>query len=299
MFPMSNKTFCKILIVLLTLVIQVKSIDAKEIKIGKHKISLDSKYKWIENSTPTQLYGTPVKVKSFAAFDENNFLIKTIETTKVERPNRYGDRVRAAIISFVNSGNRSEQCVNNEKYLYFELNNRGYNCLIVRKVQTEIYFNYSNLNWIDKRRNLKNLFRKNDINEPIYMLRSDHIIVKGSGETYWISYMINPDSLDSDLNNLKKQWINLSLKRHSNFQDSIGLKRKLNLNYPSFDKSKSTNQIEKDIFEKIILTNESKNNKNLDNKSIVEEIKQLDELYKNGALSKDEFEAAKKILLKK
>ena len=131
------------------------------------------------------------------------------------------------------------------------------------------------------------------------MLRSDHIIVKGSGETYWISYMINPDSLDSDLNNLKKQWINLSLKRHSNFQDSIGLKRKLNLNYPSFDKSKSTNQIEKVIFEKIILTDESKNNKNLDNKNIVEEIKQLDELYKNGALSKDEFEAAKKILLKK
>ena len=105
-----------------------------------------------------------------------------------------------------------------------------------------MYFNYSKLSWSDKRRNLKNLFRKNNINEPFYMLRSDHIIVKGSGETFWISFMINPEALDVDLKILKEQWINLSLKRHSNFQDSIGIKRKLNLNNTSFDKSRSTRE---------------------------------------------------------
>ena len=296
---MSIKTFYKILIVLLALVLQVKSIDAKEINIGKHKISLDSKYKWIKNSTPVQLYGTPVNIVSFAAFDENNFLIKTIEITEVDRPNRFGDRVRTAIISFVNSGNRTEQCKNNEKYLYFEINNRGYNCLIVRKIQTEMYFNYSKLSWNDKRRNLKNLFRKNNINEPLYMLRSDHIIVKGSGETFWISFMINPEALDADLKILKEKWINLSLKRHSNFQDSIGIKRKLKLNNTSFDKSKSTNEIEKNIFEKTISINKSKTDKNLDKKNIVEQLNQLNEHYKSGVLTKEEFEAAKKILLKK
>ena len=45
-------------------------------------------------------------------------------------------------------------------------------------------------------------WNKNNIKIPKKMLRSDHIIAKSTGSTYWISFMINKEVFNGDEKNL-------------------------------------------------------------------------------------------------
>ena len=57
------------------------------------------------------------------------------------------------------------------------------------------------------------------------------------------------------------------------------------------------NKMRKNSFNSISINTSNNINKSDGNLNIVEQIKQLDDLYKSGALTKEEFEKAKKKIL--
>ena len=130
-------------------------------------------------------------------------------------------------------------------------------------------------------------------------------------------------------------WSNLAFKRHDEFQESLKIKSKLDLVSDGFDKKQNLDYYEKSFFSSNV---KDENNINLDKKKAKEEkerkakeekerkakeekerkakedksksedelsvddlmskIKELNEMYKSGLISKDEFEMLKDKLLK-
>ena len=79
------------------------------------------------------------------------------------------------------------------------------------------------------------------------------------------------------MENFKK----IAAKRHKNFEETVGAKKRHLL----------------DLSQLISDNAHQKNSKNKSGKNIVAELKTLNELYKSGALTKEEFEKAKKKIL--
>ena len=140
----------------------------------------------------------------------------------------------------------------------------------------------------------------------------------------------NPNIIDGYPNYKKKmdQWINLALKRHQEFQDTFKIRKKIKLENNNFNINENLKYFE-DIFYlsdfisdenlKVIeeekakkaaeqKAKEEKAKKNKEEKSksedeisvddLMSKIKELNEMYKSGVISKDEFEMLKKKLLK-
>ena len=80
-------------------------------------------------------------------------------------------------------------------------------------------------------------------------------------------------------NNFKK----ITAKRHKNFEEVVGAKKRHLLDFSQF------------IFD----NTQQKKSKNKSGKNIVAELEKLNELYKSGALTKEEFKKAKKKILSK
>ena len=354
---MKLKKNIKFLLILSTILLFGKLAIADEVKINKYKIELDPKYKWLKNYSSITEMGIPLKIEAYGALDNNNTIIQTLEIFEVKRPDRYASDIRDYMVSIAKSGNKGGECKNKSEYYYFEFNERGFNCLVVRSFDSKVDLNI-NTDFPEMRKNLKALFNKNNIKIPKKMLRSDHIIAKSTGSTYWISFMINKEVFNGDEKNLINNWINLSLKRHKNFEEGIKIKRKLSLNYESFDEKITLEELKKNLNEdknlldvsnlNKILEEEKKlkiekeklktktlklkkqkelelkkqkelelkkqkelelkkkkekknklKNQNLNKGTIVDQLKELTELYESGALTKEQFEAAKKIVLGK
>ena len=79
------------------------------------------------------------------------------------------------------------------------------------------------------------------------------------------------------MENFKK----IAAKRHKNFEEVVGAKKHHLL----------------DLSQLISDNAQQKNSKNKSGKNIVAELEKLNELYKSGALTKEEFEKAKKTIL--
>ena len=136
----------------------------------------------------------------------------------------------------------------------------------------------------------------------------------------------NPTMIGSypELNQYMNNWIKLSLRRHDEFQNKLKIKNKLDLKYANFDLSKDLNAY-KDLFnnfnnnqiiedeKKAKLAAEKKAKEEKEKKAkektlksdnelsvddIMSKIKELNEMYKSGLISKDEFEMLKNKLLK-
>ena len=77
-----------------------------------------------------------------------------------------------------------------------------------------------------------------------------------------------------------KKWMSISAERHRNFENSVKALERHHLNLDEF----------------ALVNSESNNNTEVSN-DIVKEIQKLNDLYKDGVLTKEEFEKAKKKIL--
>ena len=149
---------------------------------------------------------------------------------------------------------------------------------------------------------LRRYIEKNKIELPKVALFSNHSYFSRlrAGKWYLISYQIDPkilggpknkfiteDSSEYHRNNIEnypehkkimEKWISLSAKRHKDFENSINAldRHKLDLD---------------DLITAEVIPNTN------GSKDISSQLQKLYELYKNGVLSKEEFEKAKKKLL--
>ena len=112
--------------------------------------------------------------------------------------------------------------------------------------------------------------------------KSNQLFLKAAGN---FIYIMGPMSLDIDLN--------LFLTEYND--KAVMLVSACYVNCSKFNNK--FNKMRKNSFNSISINTSNNINKSDGNLNIVEQIKQLDDLYKSGALTKEEFEKAKKKIL--
>ena len=112
--------------------------------------------------------------------------------------------------------------------------------------------------------------------------KSNQLFLKAAGN---FIYIMGPMSLDIDLN--------LFLTEYND--KAVMLVSACYVNCSKFNNK--FNKMRKNSFNSISINTSINTNKSDSNLNIVEQIKQLDDLYKSGALTKEEFEKAKKKIL--
>ena len=112
--------------------------------------------------------------------------------------------------------------------------------------------------------------------------KSNQLFLKAAGN---FIYIMGPMSLDIDLN--------LFLTEYND--KAVMLVSACYVNCSKFNNK--FNKMRKNSFNSISINTSNNINKSDSNLNIVEQIKQLDDLYKSGALTKEEFEKAKKKIL--
>ena len=305
------------------------------------------------------------KMNAFAKVKDKNKFESLVVTIKLKATQHVG-LVNAFVMPYFFKSSKAFFKERPENNLF--LNNKNTNSLIVKTFDLNKYLNDNTEEVPEFRAPLKKLVKENKLELPKYVLRSDHLYFRSSGELFWVSYMYNythdndvihldrniskfhPNIID---NNEKykiymNKWKNLSLKRHEKFQKDFKIKRELDLDVNNInlnkdikfykdefylitlkdllDEKKTKAEKEKDEFfsfkekseaekkakaekekkekleaekkakaEKEKNSSEENNNSNLD--YTIKKIKELNEMYKSGILTEEEFNLLKKELL--
>jgi len=276
----------------------------KEIKFTKKFVLPLSEGKWQVVDKYAFHYYFYFKGNAIARLENN----KLMELIWVEKANLSGEAM-GAIDQAVNEivfKDKYDGCYERPEYFLVKVFSKGgtHNCLVVRHYDTK-----------------KELFTPDDPQSTIGQIKKwlieDSIIIPpiafnsfhsyfsrlNRGEWYVIQYMANPkifntpkikylteDSSEFHKANIDRfpqhkiamdKWVSFSAKRHRNLENLFNAKEHhlLNLN-------------------KYILDNDIGDSINKDvKKNVVEDLEKLNELYKTGVITKEEFEKAKKKIL--
>ena len=232
---------------------------------------------------------------------ENNEIMEMIT---IERANLSGTNM-GEIDSAVNEiifKDKYDGCYQRPEYLIVELYKRGgtHNCLVIRHVDLNKEIYTPDDPW-GQRAKFKKWVKDNSIKIPPIAFHSWHTYFSRTyrGEWYLIQYIANPKIFNSPAINYVTEessefhkanisrypdhkitmdkWISLSAKRHQYLEKIYKAKENhlLNLN-------------------KYIIQNSEEGENNED---LTESLKQLNELYKSGAITKEEFKKAKEKIL--
>jgi hypothetical protein len=271
----------------------------------KFKIDLSSGEWTLVQKNSEFYYG--LSFKSYVLIKTKNnkfiegFLIEEIRTAGVVESS-----VNNEIIKFIFK-NKYDGCYERPEYFYLNFYRKGstHNCFRVghRDIKKRIYDPRD-----PEEKNLypqlKKWLEENSVNLPKVALWSSHSYFsrRASSNLYNLHYYVDTSIINAPENKYfteetseyhknkiknfpeheksMKKWMSISTQRHRNFEKSVRAldKHLLNLDEISLENYKSNNNIE-------------------DSTDIVKEIQKLNELYKEGVLTKDEFEKAKKKIL--
>lgn len=239
---------------------------------------------------------------------ENNKIIEFIDIGYANMAGMYVLYVDP-IINEVMFKDPHDGCYERPEYFLLELYREGstHNCMKVGHVDVnkELYnpedkFNRGYLAPI--KRYLKD---NPDASLPKIMLGSFHSYFSRTtgGDWILIKYIRDPKYLDGPKSNFysedASEYHKNNISRypeHKKTMDKwISISAKRHLELEEIAKSKSTYKLKLDKY--ILTIDENKSDKNETNKSLIDEIKSLNDLYKDGVLTKEEFEKAKKKLL--
>lgn len=260
--------------------------------------------KWTIAEKSTQnYYGISTKIYTLVRLDKKK-LVEMLEIAEINTAGVYESAVNQAIYEAL-FNNKYDGCYERPEYsiLRFYLKGSTHNCFWLGHV--DVYkelFTPDDPDQKSSNTQLRRFIKENQIELPKVGLFSNHFYFSrfAAGKWYAISYSIDPEILGAPINkfiteesseyhrnniekypkhkNIMKKWISISARRHLDFEDSVNALKvhRLNLN---------------DLISNEIINNENQS------ATIVKQIQQLNELYKSGVLSKDEFDKAKKKLL--
>ena len=241
------------------------------------------------------------------------FTLVKIKKKKVSEAIEIGEfRTAGVMENIVNNAlneimyrNEYDGCYERPEYTVLEFYKKGstHNCFWVghRDLYKEIY-NPDDPEMIGANAKIKKWLKENKITLPKVALYSDHSYFSrlASGKWYILSYIIDPKVLNAPENKfitentseyhkynisnhpeheeIMKKWISISAKRHLDFENSINAKQRHRLELNNLSPAKST-------------TNDNQSS------DMIEQLQKLNDLFNSGALTKKEFEKAKKKLL--
>ena len=291
------------------MIITVNAKLYKPSEVIENKFHLNKKFefnlpkgKWIVvNSSHESYYGLFSKFYTLVRL-ENKSAVESIQIAEMYTAGIYETIVNQAIYEAVFK-NKYDGCYERPEYFIVNVYKKGstHNCFIVRHSDFHKEF-YNPDDPQVSNAELKKWVIDNKIKLPKVVLSSFHSFFsrRSAGKWYLLSYEIDPKILGAPKNKfiseesseyhknnilnypeyqkIMKKWVSLSAHRHIEFENIIKVldRYKLDLSVlsPSIDVSR----------------------KNLTN-NILDQINELNNLYKGGVLTKEEFEKAKKKIL--
>ena len=235
---------------------------------------------------------------------ENNEIIEMIEVYEGRLAGYYVKYVDPILIEMVFK-NKYDGCYERSEYYLLELYRKGstFNCMIVRHADITKMLNYPD---DPEDRGIASAYnfwiKSKKLTYPKIMFQSYHTYFSRmvGGKWYQIVHFVNPKLLNAPKSNFFteetseyhkhnisqfpehkntiEKWVSFSAKFHKNFEDNMA-------------KSKNHHKLSLDKY----IIDVKINNESDD--PVVEQIKQLNELYKSGALTQEEFTKAKRKLL--
>ena len=234
---------------------------------------------------------------------KNNEIQEVIEVYEGKLAGYYVKYVDPIIIEMVFK-NQYDGCYNRAEYYLLELYRKGstFNCMIVRHEDMTKLLNYPDDPEDKGIASAYNFWIKSkNLNYPKIMLRSYHTYFSRmvGGRWYQVSRFINPELINAPKSNFfteetseyhkhnisqfpdhsetMNRWISNSSKFHKEFEKMTKAKNRHKLS------------LDKYIFEL--------NTENKSEDQIIDQLNKLNDLYKSGALTKEEFKKAKKKIL--
>ena len=260
---MISKKILLVLLLFISLIINNNAF-ANKFKIKDLEINLFDKNKQIKTSKSIrEAYGR-VEIKVFAEKnDEGN--IGPIILIMQSRFEKYGLEVRNFYLDyFFNSKNA---IFNNENANYQIIDKKKSNAFQVKEFDLEKFLNTSD-DFMEIKRAIKQLYKKNSIKTNDRLLKSDHLYSISNGNAVWISYMFNYETVIEDdffengvskfhpknINNFPNyktymnKWSELAFKRHEDFQTKLKLNSQIDLKSFSFDNKNDLKYYENNFY---------------------------------------------------
>jgi len=296
----------------LTILIMCNEVNAKKYKVNdvienqfvmnkRFKLNLP-KGKWtVIRSHGDNYYGLASKIYWLIRL-ENNFVVESIEIAEMKTAGIFENIVNQAIYEALFK-NKYDGCYERPEYFVVKVYKKGstHNCLVIDHSDVHKDFFTPDDPEISNA-GVKKWIRDNNIQLPRVGLSSFHAYFSrlASGKWYLLSYGIDPKILNAPKNKfiseetseyhknnisnypehkkIMQKWVSISAKRHIEFENLIKMieRHKLDLSALSPSTSVSTKNLSSDI---------------------LDQINKLNDLYKSGVLTKDEFEKAKKKIL--
>ena len=271
-----------------------------EIKFSKKFVLPLSEGEWDVINSYDFFYYFPFKGNSIVRLENNEIM----EFIWVERANLSGESMGFldSAINEITFKDKYDGCYERPEYYLLELYKKGgtHNCLIIAHIETNKEI-FTPDDPQDNNAQLKKRLRERSVIIPPIMFASRHSYFSRliRGEWYVIRYFAHPkifnspklnylteDSSEFHKANINRfpehkiamdKWISFSAKRHRYIEKLLKAKEHHLLN-----------------LEKYILKNEIENVENdSDKKEMIEDLKKLNELYKSGVITKEEFKKAK------
>ena len=258
--------------------------------------------KWtVVRSHGDNYYGLASKIYLLVRL-ENNLAVESIEIAEMKTAGVFESLVNQAIYEALFK-NKYDGCYERPEYFVVKVYKKGstHNCLVIDHSDVhKDFFTPDDREASDA--GVKKWIRDNNIQLPRVGLSSFHAYFSrlAAGKWYLLSYGIDPKILNGPKNNFiseetseyhknnisnypdhqktMQKWVSISAQRHIEFENLIKVIERHKLDLSNLSPSKS--QL-------------SKNSSN----EIIDQINKLNDLYKNGILTKDEFEKAKKKIL--
>ncbi|MDB3975265.1 SHOCT domain-containing protein [Candidatus Pelagibacter sp.] len=269
------------------------------------KITLDlPKGKWtVVEKKNYNYYG--VRAIEYTLVKTNgNEVTEAISINEFNTAGVYEGRVNHAINEIMFKG-KYDGCYDRPEYTVMEFYRKGstHNCFWVGHYDLiKQVYNPDDPELNTANTQLKKWLKEKKITLPKVALYSEHSYFSrlSRGKWYGLVYVVDPKILNAPDNNfikeasseyhkhnidrypehkkIMKKWISISAQRHLDFENLVSAKEKHKLDLNNFSPIKDT---------------ESQNQNN----ELINQIKNLNDLFKNGVLTKEEFERAKKKLL--
>ena len=258
--------------------------------------------KWtVVRSHGDNYYGLASKIYLLVRL-ENNLAVESIEIAEMKTAGVFESHVNQAIYEALFK-NKYDGCYERPEYFVVKVYKKGstHNCLVIDHSDVnKDFFTPDDREASDA--GVKKWIRDNNIQLPRVGLSSFHAYFSrlAAGKWYLLSYGIDPKILNGPKNNFiseetseyhknnisnypdhqktMQKWVSISAQRHIEFEKLIKVieRHKLDLGNLSPSKSQLSENLSNDI---------------------IDQINKLNDLYKNGILTKDEFEKAKKKIL--
>ena len=275
---------------------KIEASQSNELKLKKIKINTkDQEFYQIGSDIRGRIEGLEW-INRFYGYTEDNKLKGLIEifTFLNDGVRNFEGRVNKWFRGVTFQNNSESGCENINKIFFKKIDFKtNVACLSVRKIKAD-ELSSPNFNkaeyvpFIMRKRIIMKFIKKKQVLIPDEMIRAEHYFYQG-GKINWILFS---SAMDVNSEEYISKFINQAVQNHQNFEEQLRLSEIVRFDFTEKIKiTEETNKKpeKKKIKKKITQTNNSKD--------IVQQIKDLKELYDSGALTEEEYNKAKEKLL--